>query len=100
MILGAKKVFYRHLLVGAIALVLVGLFWYSHFENTGAQTALWKSLADTAFVFLFITLSIGPLTILWQPALKILTWRREFGIWFAILALFHGLIISGLLFKW
>jgi len=100
MILGAKKVFYRHLLVGAIALVLVGLFWYSHFENTGAQTALWKSLADTAFVFLFITLSIGPLTMFWKPALKILTWRREFGIWFAVIALFHATLISILLFNW
>ena len=100
MILGSRKVFLRHTLVGTLAVLLVSLFWFSYLEQSGSKAALWRAFADTAFIFLFITLLIGPLTVLWEPALKVLTWRREFGIWFAILALCHGFLIVSGLFRW
>ena len=100
MILGSKKVFSRHILIGCIAAVIVSLFWFSYLQQSGSEAGLWRAFADSAFIFLFITLSIGPLTVLWEPALKILKWRREFGIWFAVLALFHGILVSRGLFNW
>ncbi|MEM3091103.1 MAG: ferric reductase-like transmembrane domain-containing protein [Candidatus Pacearchaeota archaeon] len=100
MILGNKNVFLRHVFVGGIALVFILIFFFLHLKYSHYQNAFLRAFADTAFIFLFITLSIGPLTVLWQPAIRILTWRREFGIWFAILALFHGLLTASFLFKW
>lgn len=100
MILGSRRVFLRHTLAGSLAAVIVTLLWFSHLEQSGSQAALWRAFADTAFIFLFITLIIGPLTVLWNPALRILKWRREFGIWFAILAFCHGFLVVSGLFKW
>ena len=100
MILGSRKVFLRHTLVGALAVLIVSLLWFSYLGQSGAEAGLWRAFADTAFIFLFITLSIGPLVVLWEPALRVLTWRREFGIWFAILALCHGFLVAGFLFNW
>ena len=64
MILGSRKVFLRHVLVGALAVLLVSLFWFSYLEQSGSEAALWRAFADIAFIFLFVTLSIGPLTVL------------------------------------
>lgn len=100
MILGSQKVFLRHLLVGSLAIVIVSLLWFSYIPLSGPQAGLWRALADTAFTFLFVTLAIGPLTVLWEPALRVLKWRREFGIWFAVLAFFHALLVAGGLFSW
>src|SRR3989339_1975983 len=36
-----------------------------------------------------MTLAIGPLAKLWKPAVRLVPWRREMGIWFALLALSH-----------
>ena len=100
MILGSRRVFLRHVLVGAPAVLIVSLLWFSYLEQSGSEAGLWRAFADTAFIFLFITLSIGPLTVLWKPSLRVLKWRREFGIWFAILALCHGFLIISGLFRW
>jgi len=100
MILGSRNVFLRHVFVGCVAIVIVSLLWLSYIPISGSGPGLWRAFADSAFIFLFITLLIGPLTVLWEPALKFLRWRREFGIWFAILALSHGTLVAGGLFDW
>lgn len=100
MILGSRKVFLRHILVGSLALILVSLLWFSYLGISGPDVGLWRALADSAFTFLFITLSIGPLAVLYTPALRILKWRREFGIWFAVLAFFHGFLVASRVFNW
>lgn len=52
-----------------------------------------------AFFLLFLTLIIGPIMRLWQPAVKILpwnlpwSWRGELGIWFTIVSIAHMLFI-------
>ena len=100
MILGSREVFFRHVLVGALAAVIVSLLWLSYIPISGPSAGLWRAFADSAFIFLFMTLAIGPLAVLWEPALRALKWRREFGIWFAVLALFHGILVVGGLFNW
>jgi methionine sulfoxide reductase heme-binding subunit len=88
-----KTLFLRHLLAGLIAVLLAYLFWLS-WPELSSDVRLWRALGDTAFSFLFIALVIGPLTKLWKPALRFAPWRREAGIWFALLALAHFIRVS------
>ncbi len=93
MLLGIKSrkiLLIRHIFTGLIALLLVYIFWLSK-KNLAFDARIWRALGDTAFIFLFITLLIGPLAKLWEPAWRLITWRRETGIWFAILSFSHFL---------
>ena len=97
MLLGIKSrktLFLRHLFAGLVAVLFVYLFWLSRPELS-FNVRLWRALGDTAFSFLFITLIIGPLAKLWKPTLRLVSWRREAGIWFALLALSHFVRVSG-----
>lgn len=97
MLLGIKSrktLFLRHLLIGLTAVLLVYLFWLSRPELS-FDVRLWRALGDTTFSFLFITLAIGPLAKLWKSVLRLVSWRRETGIWFALLALAHFVRVSG-----
>lgn len=96
MLLGIKSrktLFLRHFIVGLTAVSLAYLFWLSQPELS-FDIRLWRALGNTAFSFLFITLAIGPIAKLWKPAIKLISWRRETGIWFALLALFHFIRVS------
>ena len=97
-----KQVFLRHLLVGSLSAVLVYLFYLSY-PSWGVQVALWpewnvdhafwRSFAHAAFILLFLTLIIGPLAKLWPFFNRFVSWRRELGVWFAILSIGHGYAI-------
>lgn len=96
MLLGikSKKVLLaRHAFIGSLAIFVVYLFWLSR-PGLSSNVRLWRALGDTGFSFLFITLVIGPLAKLWRPVLRLAPWRREFGIWFALLALAHFIRVS------
>ena len=55
---------------------------------------LWKSaVGNAAFVLLLVTLSLGPLARIARPVTRLLRWRRQFGIWFALLAAVHGVLV-------
>lgn len=54
---------------------------------------LWKAVGDAAFVLLLVTLSLGPLARMVRPMSRALAWRRQYGIWFALLALLHGFLV-------
>jgi len=57
---------------------------------------LWKAVGDAAFVLLVVTLTRGPLSRIKRRTTRWLPWRRQFGIWFAIIASLHAvLIING-----
>lgn len=83
----------RHLLVFSIALSLTFIFWLAHFEWHD-DMRLWRAFGDSGYALLFVTLIIGPLSKLWTRSAFLLTWRREFGIWFAIMAVIHGILIA------
>jgi len=55
---------------------------------------LWRAIGDSGYFLLFITLILGPLGKLWPRLNSLLSWRRETGIWFAILAITHGILIA------
>lgn len=96
MLLGIKSrkaLFLRHFLAGLIAVFLTYLFWLSRPELS-FNVRLWRTLGDTAFSFLFVSLAIGPLSRLWKSALRLIPWRRETGIWFILLVLAHFIRVS------
>ena len=65
----------------------------AHFEWDD-EMRLWRAFGDAGYSMLFATLIIGPISKLWVRGSFLLTWRREVGIWFAVLAVTHGLLIA------
>ncbi len=60
----------------------------------------WKAVGDVGFVLLWVTVIIGPVAKLWSPARKLLAWRRQLGIWFALAASLHALLILNGWARW
>lgn len=83
----------RHLLIGSIAVFLTFVFWIAHYEWDD-EMRLWRALGDAGYFLLFMTLIIGPLNKLWARSKFMFSWRREIGIWFAIMAITHGVLIA------
>ncbi|MFT4309876.1 MAG: ferric reductase-like transmembrane domain-containing protein [Candidatus Woesearchaeota archaeon] len=89
----------KHAIVGIISFALIFFFWYSR-QDIGAEPRIWKALGDAAFIMLAYTLIIGPLAkINPKRFAKLLGWRKETGIWSAIIALSHGIAIQSLWFQ-
>ncbi len=82
----------RHLAVGALAAIVVYMFWLTRPEWV-SEMRLWRAFGDASVTFLVLALGTGPLAKLWSPAKRLLRWRREAGIWFAVLGLVHGVLI-------
>lgn len=82
----------RHLVVAILSAALVALFWASR-PTWSAEMRLWKAVGDAAFVLLLVTLSLGPLARMARPVVRLLPWRRQFGIWFALVATLHGFLV-------
>lgn len=72
--------------------MLVGLFWATR-PNWVAEMRLWKAVGDAAYVLLLVTLVLGPLASLMPATRSWLRWRRQLGIWFALTASVHGILI-------
>lgn len=94
-----KTLFARHAAIGTLAGLVLYLFWLSRPEWV-ADMRLWRAFGDAGFVLLFLALVIGPLARLWKSALRALSWRREIGIWFALLALIHGTLVANGWAQW
>jgi methionine sulfoxide reductase heme-binding subunit len=85
----------RHLVVGSIAVAVVSLGWQVHSE-WDPDMRLWKAFGVGSFFMIWCVVVIGPATKLIPPLTRIITWRRECGVWFTLIALVHGyLILSG-----
>ncbi|NNL58856.1 MAG: hypothetical protein HKP31_05285 [Nitrosopumilus sp.] len=89
----------RHLFVGTFAIYLTFLFWNAHHEWDD-DMRLWRAFGDAGYSFLFMTLIIGPASKIWPRTNFLLTWRREFGIWFAVMAVTHGILIANGWAQW
>jgi len=88
----APRPIIRHALVAALAGTLVWVFWSSR-PTWDGEMRLWKAVGDAAFGLLVLTLAVGPLARLARPATRLLAWRRQLGIWFALVALLHGVLV-------
>lgn len=82
----------RSVVVGVIAVVLVGLFWWSRMDWS-PDMRLWRAVGDAAVVLLFAALALGPAARIWKSAARILPWRRQAGIWAGLLSVVHAVLI-------
>lgn len=82
----------RHLAVGVLAILLGLVFWRSRME-WDPEMRLWKAVGDASFLLLALALAAGPLAILLPAAKPLLSWRRSFGIWFALTGLLHAYLV-------
>ena len=82
----------RHAAAAVTSVALVGVFWASR-PTWDPEMRLWKAVGDAAFILLLITLTLGPLGRVVRPVTRALPWRRQFGIWFAITATLHGVLV-------
>lgn len=61
----------------------------------------WRAVGDSGFILLFLTLAIGPLFRLFPKFFaRFVSWREEFGIWTALLALAHTYLIFDGWLQW
>ncbi|QZT35051.1 ferric reductase-like transmembrane domain-containing protein [Caldalkalibacillus thermarum TA2.A1] len=97
-----KVIFQRHLYVGIFSALLVYVSYQLYFTwgvvpalwpDWGMDHPFWRAWAHAAFVLLFLALILSPAAKLWSPMKRFISWRREFGIWFAVLAFGHGYAI-------
>lgn len=89
----------RHLGTALVAASLVLGFWLSR-PRWVPEMRLWKAVGDASLVLLVASLLSGPLGRLWRPATPLLRWRREAGIWFALLAGLHAVLILNGWVRW
>ena len=94
-----KKILFRHAFIAILAGVLVYLFFLSRPELSSVHR-IWRATGDAAFVLLFFTLAMGPLARVWRPSIKLMSWRRELGIWFALIAIIHTVLILNGWIQW
>lgn len=82
----------RHIVIAAMSIGLTWLFWSTR-PNWVPEMRLWKAVGDASYVLLVLSLILGPASRL-IPAVRSWTrWRRQLGIWFAITATVHGVLV-------
>lgn len=89
----------RHLIVGAVSLLFVYLFYLTRSE-WHYMHAWNRAFADASLILLVITLVLGPASRIFGQMKKHLSWRRELGIWSAITAAVHVYILFDGWFEW
>jgi len=102
MLLGIKSkkvLFSRHLFVAGLAVFLVYLVWQAN-ATWSPDMRLWKAFGGASFALLWFTVVIGPASRLWRPLTRFITWRREFGVWFALVGLVHGYLVLDGWVRW
>lgn len=82
----------RHGVLAVVTGLLVFAFWRSRMEWT-PDMRLWRAVGDAAVVLLFTSLAMGPAARLSATAAKGLHWRRQVGVWAALAALVHSLLV-------
>lgn len=82
----------RHATLATVAALLAFGFWRSRMEWS-PDMRLWRAVGDAAIMLLFTTLAMGPAAKLWSSAGWLLRWRRETGVWAAVAALVHALLV-------
>lgn len=83
----------------AIGAAALAAFWAAR-PQWDPEMRLWKAVGDAALVLLLLTMAIGPLARLWRPARRLLPFRREAGIWFALVAVAHTVLILNGWARW
>jgi len=87
------------MLVGLIAILLTFAFWMSR-PQWVMEMRLWKAVGDASMMLLYATMGLGPLARFVPRVGKLLSLRRELGIWFGVFAILHTLLIFNGWMRW
>lgn len=87
-----RSAIFRHASVAIASAALVAGFWLGRMD-WDPEMRTWRAFGDASIMLLFITLALGPVVRLWRPIGRALPWRRETGVWSAITALVHAVLI-------
>lgn len=74
-------------------------FWLSRPE-WDPEMRLWRAIGDAGLILLVLVLVLGPLAKLWPRGRRLLTYRRELGVWFGLSALVHTLLVLNGWARW
>lgn len=102
MLLGIKStqtILLRHLGVAIAGILLVTMVWQVN-STWSPDMRLWKSFGGGSFFLLWFALFIGPAARVWQPLQHLVSFRREAGVWFFLIALVHGYLILDGWVRW
>lgn len=88
-----------HVAAAAVALLGGAIGWAVR-PNWSADMRLWKALGDSGLLLLIVTMSLGPVARLWRPLGRLVRLRRAMGVWFAIIAALHTLLIVNGWARW
>ena len=102
MLLGIKSTktaLLRHLGVAIVGLLLVALVWQVN-SAWSPDMRLWKAFGGGSFFMLWFALCIGPTAVLWPALNRVVSYRREVGVWFFLIALVHGYLILDGWVRW
>jgi methionine sulfoxide reductase heme-binding subunit len=80
------------------ALVSYG-FWLSR-PDWDPEMRFWRAVGDGSLILLVLALALGPLARLSPVFGRWLSYRRELGVWFGLLALLHTLLILNGWARW
>lgn len=87
-----RELLLRHLAVAGLSALAVYAGWRIHGE-WDPEMRLWKSFGVSAALLIWFVALIGPAAKLWRPFMRLIRWRREFGIWFTLVTVVHFYLV-------
>lgn len=98
--INTKNTWIRNILIGLISIMIVYLFYLSRPEWSFSHR-FWRAIGDGGFILLILILLIGPLAKIFPKYfVRFLSWRKELGIWMALLAFLHSYLILKDWIRW
>lgn len=95
----ARQVLLRHIVAACIAFASVYLVWSLN-ATWSPDMRLWKAFGGGSFFLLWFALFIGPAAVVWPALNRLVSFRREAGVWFFLVALVHGYLILDGWVRW
>lgn len=102
MLLGIKNtktLLLRHFVVVIAGILLVAMVWQVN-GTWSPDMRLWKAFGGGSFFLLWFALFIGPAARVFAPLQRLVSFRREAGVWFFLIALVHGYLILDGWVRW
>jgi methionine sulfoxide reductase heme-binding subunit len=94
-----KRTALRHLIVAGSGALVAYLFWLTR-ADWDPEMRFWKAIGNASLILLYATLAAGPLARLRLPGGRLVRYRREMGVWFALFGLLHTVLILNGWARW